>query len=294
MTHPTHMPAVFLDETRRRAPAAIHALVDDLRSRFGDSLLGVLFYGSCRRDVDHYEVLIDLYVIVDALRPHSSALAAVLGWLLPPYVCYLEVPSEGRVARSKYALMSLDRLQHGIERRFHPYFWARFAQPTSIVWALDDATRSALERILEAAPRRLLNELPDPRRESDPLAPWRDAFRRTYLTELRVERGDRADQLVDSYSDYYLALGQAIPLPSPRGRRLRAVRWGLRIVQGKLISLARLFKGFYTFEGGLDYLAWKLERHTGRQVEVPARVRKWPLIFAWPMLWRLYREGVLR
>ena len=293
-----NFPELLLEETRRPAPAAVHALVDALRSKFDETLVAVLFYGSCRRDADPYEGLIDLYVIVDKLRPHCSALSATLGWLLPPNVRYLEVPSEGRTARCKYALVSLDRFRHGIEQRFHPYFWARFAQPTSIVWCRDDSAHEALVESLLAAPARLMQEMPMVSTESeDPLARWRDAFRRTYRAELRVESGDRGDRLVDSHRDYYLFLNSELDGAATSGRRawlLRTLRWDLRIVQGKAISVLRLFKGFYTFEGGFDYLIWKLERHTGQHVEVPQRVRRWPLIFAWPMLWRLYREGVLR
>lgn len=293
------IPDVILQETARPAPPAVHALVERLREQFGSSLIGILFYGSCRRGVDPYEGLIDLYVIVDALRPHCSRLSAVLGWLLPPNVSYLEVPSEGRVARCKYALVSLARFRHGIERRFHPYFWARFAQPTSIVWSRDEPARKSLVQALAAAPKRLWHELgADAAHPEDPLALWREGFRHTYKTELRVEHADQASKLVDANRHYYLGLSAMLAQASPQGRgrtaTLRSLRWTLRNVHGKLISVLRLLKGGYTFEGGLEYLVWKLERHTGERVEVPNHVRKWPFIFAWWMIWRLYRDGVLR
>ena len=61
------------------------------------------------------------------------------------------------------------------------------------------------------------------------------------------------------------------------------------------IALKRnLLKALFTFEGGLDYIAWKLERHSGQAVEIPERVRRWPLIFIWGLFWRLYRRGVFR
>jgi hypothetical protein len=55
-----------------------------------------------------------------------------------------------------------------------------------------------------------------------------------------------------------------------------------------------LMKASFTFQGGIDYIAWKLERHTGIPVEVSPRVRRHPLIYGWGMLWRLYRRGVFR
>jgi hypothetical protein len=53
-------------------------------------------------------------------------------------------------------------------------------------------------------------------------------------------------------------------------------------------------KAVLTFENGVDYIAWKLERHSGRQISVNDRLRRYPLLFGWPLLWRLLRERVLR
>ncbi len=70
--------------------------------------------------------------------------------------------------------------------------------------------------------------------------------------------------------------------------------WWLRRVQGKLLSVLRLMKSVFTFAGGVDYIAWKLERHTAVPVKVTPRMRRYPLIFIWGELWRLYRLGVFR
>jgi hypothetical protein len=77
-------------------------------------------------------------------------------------------------------------------------------------------------------------------------------------------------------------------------RRRARVAWPLRQVQGKVLSILRLLKALSTFEGGLDYLAWKLERHSGQEVVIPDRVKRFPLIFIWGLMWRLYRRGVFR
>jgi len=60
------------------------------------------------------------------------------------------------------------------------------------------------------------------------------------------------------------------------------------------MSVLRLLKGLFTFEGGLDYIAWKLERHSGQTVEIPDKVRRRPLLHIWGLFWRLYRRGVFR
>ncbi|HEY9191369.1 MAG TPA: diacylglycerol kinase, partial [Methyloversatilis sp.] len=80
------------------------------------------------------------------------------------------------------------------------------------------------------------------------------------------------------------------PAQRQRGRR----RWTLRRLQGRVLQVARLMKSVLTFENGIDYLAWKLERHTGHPVEVTPRLRRHPLIFGWPLLWRLLRQKRLR
>jgi hypothetical protein len=80
----------------------------------------------------------------------------------------------------------------------------------------------------------------------------------------------------------------------PRTRRLNRLGWLLRRLQGKFISLLRLIKAAFTFQGGADYLIWKLERHTGVPIEATPKMRRHPLIYGWGLMWRLYRRGVFR
>jgi len=129
-----------------------------------------------------------------------------------------------------------------------------------------------------------------------------------------VESSARACELIEANKAYYQQLTRlCAPLLNypceisevpptqdyrteiPSLRRLRnRVGWKIRAVQGKLLSLARLIKALFTFEGGLDYIAWKLERHSGVHVDIPERVRRYPLIFVWGLFWDLYRRGIFR
>ena len=70
--------------------------------------------------------------------------------------------------------------------------------------------------------------------------------------------------------------------------------WKVRSLQGKALSLLRLLKGAFTFAGGLDYILWKIERHTGVAVEVPPRLRQHPILALCVLSWRLYRKGAFR
>ncbi len=49
-----------------------------------------------------------------------------------------------------------------------------------------------------------------------------------------------------------------------------------------------------TFEGGVDYILWKIERHSGVTVDIEPRLRRHPLLAMWILAWRLYRRGGFR
>ncbi len=79
-----------------------------------------------------------------------------------------------------------------------------------------------------------------------------------------------------------------------KARRLAVMSWWGVIALGKLLSVGRLVKGALTFDDALDYILWKIERHSGVRVEASERQHRYPLIFAWPLVWRLYRRGAFR
>ena len=58
--------------------------------------------------------------------------------------------------------------------------------------------------------------------------------------------------------------------------------------------MLRLVKAASTFTGGPDYLAWKIERHSGVKVELTPWQRRHPILAAPGMFWRLYRRGAFR
>ena len=292
------------------SPAMPH-LCEVLQARFGDATAAMVFYGSCLRDGAGFDGLLDLYVLVDGYRAaHGPGLSALANRLLPPNVYYLEEPFEGAVVRAKVAVVSLEDFRRGCGRWFHPYLWGRFAQPAALVYCRDEASREQVLEALALAVMRLLGEtlgcLPH---EISVLEAWQRGLTLSYGCELRAERPTRVQGLVAAYAEEYrqvtpLALA-GHPAATVRGATLRAMstpwqrrwsrlRWGLRRVQGLGLSLARLAKASFTFWGGVDYLAWKLERHTGEKILVSQRLRRWPLVFVWGQLWRLYRRRVVR
>lgn len=310
---------VLRAETSRPAAPEVHALVAAVRNRFGASVRGVLFYGSCRRGVGLRDGIVDFWVLVDDRRRCEKPWAARLGSWLPPNVYFLETDclatdesraEDGRPVRlrAKVALFTLAELERGAAA-LETYVWGRLAQPVSIVFAAAPADEQALLGVLARCVGTFLDDALALAPGRDVLAVWREGLGRSYGTELRAEGAGRAGDVVGNDAVHYLALTAAarpaalvagadgVPRVLPvQGADARALlrRWRWRARAGKVRSLLRLLKGLQTFEGGFDYIAWKLSRHAGREVVIPPRVRRWPLIFLWGLMWKLYREGVFR
>lgn len=292
-------------------------LTEELKRRHGASVQAILFYGSCLRSGNLYDGLADLYLIVDDYRSfYRARMRAFANWLLPPNVFYLETQGDGRKLRAKYAVISASDFAHGTSRRwFHSYLWGRFTQPVALAYARDGAAHArVIDGLAQAIVTFLNRALPRVADRGSLRALWIAALQLSYRAELRAEGGNRATELVTLEYPWYRAITQAAaPLlaqrlelletdigldyraqVAPSVRTAARATWALRHAQGKLLSLLRLSKALFTFEGGLDYIAWKLERHSGQPITIPERVRRYPLIFVWGLVWRLYRRGVFR
>ena len=297
--------------------SALDALASDLRRHHGDAVNAILFYGSCLRSNDPFAGIVDLYVITDSYSAvYPGKFRAFINWLLPPNVFYKELLASDRTLRVKYNVLSLTDLRRGLSaRRLHSYFWGRFSQPVEILWSRNERIRDNVEVCLTQAVRTFLDRvLPNVAASGTVAELWKQGLRLSYSTELRSEKPQRAEELVDHALNYYIAATTAAApslryplLISGEGKESRYTgtvstgsrfmgrwAWALRRVTGKLLSVIRLIKSLLTFDGGLDYAAWKLGRHSGQSIEIPDRVRRYPLIFVWPLLWRLYRRGIIR
>ena len=288
-----------------------------LRERFGDSLSAVLLYGSCLHSGDVSEGIVDLYAVVrDYPSAYPGRTLRLFNAALPPNVFYAELDAGGTTLRAKVAVLSEDHLEAGATRWFHSYVWARFAQPSRILWTRDQGARDRVVHALAGAVIRFHREaVPTVLVLNDEAAVaedvWAAGLERTYASELRPEGAERvryhvrhsldayrtltraalpalADLLVPVGVDHYRVLAGA-----PERRRAEG-RWRLRRWQGKALSLLRLAKSAFTFSGGADYVAWKIERHTGVPVEVTPFMRRHPLLVAPWMLLRFLRRGMLR
>ena len=261
---------------------ALAGLLADLGERFGDRIDAVVLYGSYLRGDS--QAMPDLYVLLDRY-PAAPIPHRWLGNILPPNVYRL---TQGGL-RAKVSVLRTRQLLKAATMDFHPYFWARFAQPCRLLQCRDDAMRAHLEHIVEQSARRLLAAMGAPARLTDAAAYWQALFKRTYAAELRSERQSKYREIYNANRTYYDALFEARPHKPDQ-----PATWRLRQAVGKAMSAARILKSALTFEDPVDYMLWKLERHSGVRLEATERQRRYPFLFAWPLIWRLYRAGAFR
>lgn len=293
----------------------VERLLELIQQRFGESLAAVLVYGSYLRG--KRDTVLDFYALLDDYRA-MPWWQALLCRLLAPNVYFLSTGTGLDAARAKCASLSLDRFEQAMRGDFHSYFWARFAQPCQLLYVRDESSRVRVHAALLAAAntflRRVVPMLPSRLSTRDL---WQRGFELTYRAELRAEKGGYSKGLIDADPDYYRDLTRLLagprlqPLPddSPTAVELTQswhnrssdterwqaqCSWWLRRLQGKWLSLARIAKAATMFDDPLDYILWKIERHSGIHVEPSKRQRRHPLIFAWPLLWNLYRHGAFK
>jgi hypothetical protein len=316
MKIPAALLSLIREQTTMVVDPATDILVEKLQQQFGNSLQAILFYGSCQRSGDYYSGILDLYVLVD--NYHNAYEKGYLAWLnklLSPNVFYLETAAGGQVLRAKYAVLSLHDFIRGTSKHwFHSYLWCRFSQPLSIIFQCSD---QILEQINRASARSAITFLT----QVIPTLPpdfttnelWHQAFALSYSAELRPERPEYAMNLYTVYENYYEQLTHlalpALPfritcnddtqatchtLISEFSRRNCRQAWKLRKIQGKMLSILRLLKALLTFHGGVSYIRWKIERHSGVIFQKPAEGQAETLFQLCKSFWHVYRQGGFR
>ena len=319
MEIPSELLSVIERNAFRKASPTVQVLIDEILARHGQAAQGILFYGSCLRSGDDLDGLVDLYLLVDSYRSAysgSGRVSALLNALLPPNVFYLEREFEGQTVRTKYAVLSVADFQKGTSKRwFHSYLWGRFSQPTAILYARSEAVAKL---VLKGFARSVLTfthrVLPRISTEFSARQMWGRGLELSYRAELRAERPERRARLFDAAPQYYEDVTRlsmnTLPYPvaaiagtdpiqyrariPDSARWISRFTWGLRSWQGKLLSVLRLVKALTTFEGGVDYILWKINRHSGVTVDVEPHLRRHPLLAMWVLSWRLYRRGGFR
>ncbi len=254
----------------------------------------VLFYGSNLR-TGSLEGVLDFYILRGGAQ--ESAI-----W---PTVSYHERAHEGITLRAKVATMTLATFARAASGELtDTTIWARFVQPSALIWAEDDAARAEVIAAIAAAATtaaRLAAALGPVSGTAEDY--WRALFRATYEAEFRVEKGGRENDILSVNADHFagllpLALAAAGIEPGVDGailtprlppvERARILAWWKRRRRmGKPLNLLRLVKASTTFEGAARYAAWKIERHTGMPVKLTPFRERFPLLAAPQVLWDL-------
>lgn len=273
----------------------ITAMAAAIAEQHGASSRAVLFYGSCLRQQQLEGLMLDFYLIVSDYRLayHKRWLAAA-NRLIPPNVFYFE---HGGLV-SKYAVLSELDFAHECSRTAWTVSTAaRFAQPSRLAWSADEGAReTVISTVALAAPTLLA--WARPLSPGSTLDVWRIAFANTFAAELRAEKLGRSGSLVDADSARYERFGEAAFRAMPDGDETSAADaqswWRRKQLKGKLYSVARLAKASFTFAGGAEYIAWKINRHAGTDIQLKPWQRRWPLLAAISLLPRLLRIGAVR
>ena len=289
----TLLPLVTAELSAPADPRAA-AMAGALAAQYCTAARAVLFYGSCLREKNLDGLMLDFYLIVsDYPTAYGKGWLATANRLIPPNV----FPFEHNGLIAKYAVLSeADFARLNSPAADNVSVWARFAQPSRLLWASDDLARQrAVAAVAQAAPTLLSLARPMADGQEDALGLWKAGFALTYNAELRAEKTGRSLSIVDADPDRYRRFGEAaladgLP-PSPADA---PALWRRLQRRGKRLSVTRLAKASFTYAGGIDYLAWKINRHAGTQIAIKPWQRRWPLLGAVTLLPRLLRGGAIR
>lgn len=276
----------------------VHPAIRQFAARLADEAgaSAALFYGSNLR-TGELDGVIDYYVLLPGAPERGM-------W---PRVSYREWEHDGRTLRAKIATMTLAKFAaacRGDSR--DTTVWARFVQPSALVFARGAADQAAISEALQHAGRtaaRLAVALgPVHGTESDY---WRALFRQTYKAELRVEKPGRENSILELNPAHFAGLlaaalvadgvpfsqtGEMITPAMPREQRRKVLGWWRqRRRLGKALNISRLVRATRTFDGAGRYAAWKVERHTGVKVPLTPWREAHPILSAPRVLWQVWR-----
>lgn len=269
----------------------IAALGDRLRLR-RDGVLAILFYGAGLWKRPEADTVLDFYVLTESYRAFDARfLQATLGRLLPPNVYFLE---HGGL-RCKYAVIRADQFAKAAAgRTLTSQIWARFAQPCRLLYARNHSARQAVVAALAQAVATFHSQMLPllAGGELEPRRVWTLGLRQTYANEWRSESVDRAEALFTASADAMTTRTRLV-LPGCRPAS-RVMTRGLWRILAKSVYFTQLSKAVFTFDGGVDYALWKIERQSGVKLSASDFQRRHPLLSAWPLVWKAWRAGGLR
>ncbi len=293
-------------------PEAV-ALAERMAGQANGSVRVVLMYGSwiLKTNPDRHSAL-DFVVVVDdyrafyrALEDHaelgrpSGVMAAFSRVLTPNVIAY--VPDDGALGIAKCLVIS----KPDFERALGPappdhFLLGRMVQRVGVLWTESGAETSWIRSVIAGAHARVIEWMAPYLIDSfDASGLGRRILEVCYRGELRPESRGRAGRVFEAQADHF---GQALApgleaavsagtlraleggryelasAPPPSVRR----RWRWHFRRSKARATMRWLKHMVTFASWLPYIVRKVERHTGRTIELTRLERALPLLFLWP------------
>jgi hypothetical protein len=302
--------------------AALVEVVQQLALAARGSLDGLVFFGSRRSGAARADAwsAYDLFVLVHRYRPFYEAMReaglsgkrpgvlALLSRWLPPtqYSIRFEAPP----VHVKAAVIRTDTFHRETSpaRRDH-FCIGRLFQPSRIVYARDRLSREALVDDLVSAHAETWGwSRPWLPAGFDAPGYGCNALRVSMSWEVRAEPPGRAEALWEAQraeqTPVFGALlgglaerGEVVPAPGAEGlwspartaSRAETLRLELYFRRSMIRATVRWLKHTLSFEGWLEYILRKAQRHGGEPIELTARERRWPWIFLWPRVLRYLR-----
>lgn len=305
------------EESTREPPAEVIALFNSFCNTLPnkDGIRGGLFYGSAFWKTPEPDSIWDIYVLVDRYRDATtSTMIQLMGICLPPNVYYHEAAdNDGKIIRGKIALMRLKQFEaHCKGRAISPQIWARFCQPCRIIATRDDISKQCIIHALSNAVITFHQKT----------APWITSpctieefwitgLNRTYASEFRAEKKQRQSLMIESSRTSFIARSKyafatkEVHTLILEGENIHA-RFSLVIQRffrnvsrvacyiSKAQHLLRLMKAVFTFTGGIDYLVYKIERHSGVKLTPTTFQRNHPLIGVWGLFFKGLKNRAFR
>jgi len=297
------------------------AFLDFFKTRFSDSLLAVIAYGSKLFEPSNQDSLYDFYVVIDAYeKGHSSFLDVVLNRILPPSVYLVDVEVGGERRGAKYNIISLRDLKDYILNPPEIYVVGRYAKRSYLMYYKNDLVKNTLfDLFVESFYFCLCYTIPlliDREKFSfEELV--KEILSLSYKGEVRIEDPQKLDKLYLPFRDFYLTVykllfsyylkeNEGVIMELNSSDDFMQKEWVIvgdpipsfqEVVKFLKVSarrgVMRWPKGLITFKGYREYLERKAKK-SGEDIQLSDLDRKLPLVFGWRHLIKLVSQGKLK
>ncbi len=290
-----------------------------------DQVLAVLLFGSrlVQASPDRFSAY-DLVVVVESYRSfydaleragfarRSPAIQSALNRVLAPNVIAFAPDGWSGGPVAKIMVMEPAAMERALSKDSRDHFVkGRLVQRVAVLHARDHAASAWIDRLIARARGDILSWAGS--FLDEPFTPAAAALRMlqvSYGGEVRPEAADRVLDVFETQRSFLTEEltrvlaeaaeageltreGEGYRFARPRGGsdRREARSYFLR---SKVRATARWLKHVITFDNWLDYIARKVERRTGKKVEITTWERRLPYLLLWPKVVRVLRERPAR